>query len=72
MTYPVNTAMLNQFFFRPNEVATMLGVSRSKVYELLNNEELVAIKENRKTLITRGSLLELVRKWERTAKRYGV
>ena len=60
--------MINQFFFRINETAQMLGVSRSKVYELLNNKELLAVKQNRKTLITRESLLDLVKKWNSSAQ----
>ena len=72
MLNPVSTLMLNNFFYRPQEVADLLGVSRSKIYELLNTKELVAVKENRKTLITRGSILEYVRKLERTGKKYGV
>ncbi len=72
MLNPVSTLMLNNFFYRPQEVADLLGVSRSKIYELLNTKELVAVKENRKTLITRGSILGYVQKLERTGKKYGV
>ena len=60
--------MINQFFFRINETAQMLGVSRSKVYELLKNKELLAVKQGRKTLITRESLLDLVKKWNSSAQ----
>ena len=61
---------MNQFFYRINEVAQMLGISRSRVYELLKEKELISVKEGRKTLITRGSLLALVAKWNRLGKMY--
>ena len=53
----------DKFFFRIKDVAEILSVSRSRVYELMRSGELSAVREGRKTLVPRMSLLELVRKW---------
>ena len=52
--------ILDQFFYRPQQVADVLGISRTEVYKLLNENKITSVKENKKRLITRDSLLRYI------------
>jgi|TARA_X000001388_G_C2184825_1_gene105097 excisionase family DNA binding protein len=52
--------ILDQFFYRPQQVADVLGISRTEVYKLLNENKLTSVKETKKRLITRDSLLRYI------------
>ncbi|MEZ5743187.1 MAG: helix-turn-helix domain-containing protein [Sphingomonadaceae bacterium] len=47
---------------RINEAARMIGVGRTKLYELLSSGELETVKIGKATRVTTASLHELVRR----------
>lgn len=47
---------------RVNDAARMIGVGRTKLYELISSGELEAIKIGKATRITTASLYDLVRR----------
>lgn len=51
---------LERLTYRPNEAAKVLGIGRSRVYELIAAGDLEAVKLGQSTLIPRDSLVALV------------
>ena len=49
--------LANKFFFRVKEVSMLLNLSRTRIYELLDEGKLMSVKEGNKRLITRQSLI---------------
>jgi excisionase family DNA binding protein len=49
--------LANKFFFRVKEVSLLLNLSRTRIYELLDEGRLMSVKEGNKRLITRQSLI---------------
>lgn len=47
---------------RVNDAARMIGIGRTKLYELISNGELEAVKIGKATRVTTASLHELVRR----------
>ena len=66
------TAIKVQFFFRPQQVADALGISRTEVYRLLKENKIASVVEGKKRLITRASLLNYVNSLNARTSRYQV
>ena len=64
------TATLEQFFFRPQQVADVLGVSRSEIYKLLKANKLTSILDGKKRLVPKASLMNYVNQLNARATRY--
>ena len=47
---------------RVNDAARMIGIGRTKLYELISNGELEAVKIGKATRVTTASLNDLVRR----------
>jgi len=56
------TTQLNPIFVRVNDAANMIGVGRTKLYELIAKGEVEAVKLGKATRITTASLNDLVRR----------
>jgi excisionase family DNA binding protein len=52
----------DKLFFRPDEVATILGVSRSTVYLWCQSEVIEAIKIRKQIRISKSILIEFLQK----------
>ncbi|AXK41339.1 helix-turn-helix domain-containing protein [Erythrobacter aureus] len=48
---------------RVNDAARMIGIGRTKLYELISSGELETVKIGKATRVTTASLHELVRRW---------
>ena len=47
---------LNQIAYTISEVHELLGIGRTKIYEIIKNKELTACKVGRRTLVTADAL----------------
>jgi excisionase family DNA binding protein len=56
----VTTQQVEQICVKVNEAARMIGVGRTKLYELIASGEVEAIKLGKSTRITTASLKKLV------------
>lgn len=56
------TTQLNPICVRVNDAANMIGVGRTKLYEMIAKGEVEAVKLGKATRITTASLHDLVRR----------
>ena len=65
-------ATIEQFFYRPQQVADVLGVSRTEVYKLLKANKLSSILDGKKRLIPKASLMNYVNHLNNKTRGYQV
>ena len=56
-----STFALTRLAYSPSEGAQVLGISRSKIYELIADEDLKVIKLGSRTLVLHSELVRFVR-----------
>ena len=56
------TTLLDPICIRVNDAARMIGVGRTKLYELIASGEIETVKLGKATRITTASLQELIRR----------
>jgi excisionase family DNA binding protein len=59
--------MSDQLLYRPEEVAKLLGIGRTRVFELMKTGELPSVKIGASRRITRQAVVAYVRRLERVA-----
>jgi excisionase family DNA binding protein len=59
--------MSEQLLYRPEEVAKLLGIGRTRVFELMKTGELPSVKIGASRRITRQAVVAYVRRLERVA-----